>query len=45
MATAVTTERYGAGGIPWYAWTRLRMNRNFLGFWFMLPAAIFLLFS
>ena len=24
-------------------WTRLKSNRNFLGFWFMLPAAAFLL--
>ena len=28
---------------PWWAWSRLRYNRNFLGLWFMLPAAAFLL--
>ncbi len=26
-----------------YAWERLMMNRNWLGFWFMMPAAIFLI--
>ena len=25
------------------AWTRLKANRNWLGFWFMLPAAAFLI--
>ena len=27
---------------PWWSWTQLRNDRNFLGVWFMLPAAAFL---
>jgi multiple sugar transport system permease protein len=31
-----------AAALPWWTWTRLRHNRNWVGFWFMLPAAAFL---
>ena len=27
---------------PWWSWTQLRNDRNFLGVWFMLPASAFL---
>lgn len=42
MATETYPERYTAPSTPWWAWSRLRNNRNFLGFWFMLPAGAFL---
>jgi multiple sugar transport system permease protein len=29
--------------VPWWAWRRVKYDRNFLGLWFMLPAAAFLL--
>ncbi len=40
------TERLtdiGAGAASRWTWVRLRENRNWLGFWFMVPAAAFLL--
>ena len=40
------TERYtnsSAVSAPRWTWVRLRENRNWLGFWFMVPAAAFLL--
>ena len=36
-ATAITPPREPS------AWERLKVNRNWLGFWFMLPAMAFLL--
>lgn len=42
MATETYPDRYTAPSTPWWAWSRLRDNRNFLGFWFMLPAGAFL---
>jgi multiple sugar transport system permease protein len=33
----------GKGAVARSVWNRLNNNRNFLGFWFMLPAALFLL--
>ncbi len=44
MATQTETLRYASATIPWWSWGRLRHNRDYLGFWFMLPAAAFLLF-
>jgi multiple sugar transport system permease protein len=38
-ATLTRAERAAR---PGYAWDRLMTNRNWLGFWFMLPAAAFL---
>lgn len=43
MAVQAETARFQGGGVlPWWSWARLRNDRNFLGFWFMLPAAAFL---
>ena len=44
----MTTEterltKIGAGSAPVWTWVRLRDNNNWLGFWFMVPAAAFLL--
>jgi multiple sugar transport system permease protein len=36
-------NRAAASASPGFAWERLMMNRNWLGFWFMLPAAAFLI--
>ncbi len=44
MATDI--GRAGTNGIvsiAWWWWVRLRQNRGWLGFWFMVPAAVFLL--
>src|ERR1043165_4290242 len=38
---AINTTRTAPGGAT--AWGRLKTNRNWLGFWFMLPAAVFLI--
>jgi multiple sugar transport system permease protein len=43
VATVTRDERFAGGAISWWSWTRLKDNRNFLGLWFMLPAAAFLL--
>jgi multiple sugar transport system permease protein len=43
VATGTRDERFAGGAIPWWSWIRLQDDRNFLGFWFMLPAAAFLL--
>jgi multiple sugar transport system permease protein len=44
VAVRAETARFqGGGALPWWSWARLRNDRNFLGFWFMLPAAAFLL--
>lgn len=40
---AMTIERKGAERRPFSAWQRLSVNRNWLGFWFMLPAMTFLI--
>ena len=40
---ATTTERYAEAAASPLSWSRLRENRNWLGAWFMLPAAAFLL--
>jgi multiple sugar transport system permease protein len=37
---AINTTQTASGGAT--AWGRLKTNRNWLGFWFMLPAAAFL---
>jgi multiple sugar transport system permease protein len=39
----VATVMNGSGPAPVGTWMRLRNDRNFLGFWFMLPAAAFLI--
>ena len=33
---ATVSESYGGRDMPWWAWPRLRENRNFLGFWFLI---------
>jgi multiple sugar transport system permease protein len=44
MATAALGETYGKREIRDVTlWQRLKVNRNWLGFWFMLPAAGFLI--
>jgi multiple sugar transport system permease protein len=43
VATIAGRANYAAAGLPWWSWTRLKHNRNWVGFWFMLPAAAFLL--
>ena len=40
---ATIAERSEVTAPAAWHWTRVRNNRNFLGFWFMLPAAAFLL--
>ncbi len=40
---ATIAERSEVAAPAAWHWTRVRNNRNFLGFWFMLPAAAFLL--
>ncbi len=42
MATIARRDAYAAA-LPWWSWSRLKHNRNWVGFWFMLPAAAFLL--
>ena len=42
MATATEVLRYDRREAPWWAWTRLSRNRNWLGLWFMVPAGLFL---
>ena len=42
MATIARPGTYEAAP-PWWSWTRLKHNRNWVGFWFMLPAAAFLI--
>jgi multiple sugar transport system permease protein len=42
MATIARAGSYRAA-LPWWSWTRLKHNRNWVGFWFMLPAAAFLI--
>ena len=42
MATIARRDAYAAG-LPWWSWSRLKHNRNWVGFWFMLPAAAFLI--
>ncbi len=42
MTTASQPAAYARVQLPWWAWTRLKQSRNFLGLWFMLPAAAFL---
>jgi multiple sugar transport system permease protein len=32
-----------AAPLPWWSWTRLKHDRNWVGFWFMVPAAAFLI--
>jgi multiple sugar transport system permease protein len=39
----VSLNRATASRSPGFAWERLMMNRNWLGFWFMVPAAAFLI--
>ncbi len=39
----VSLNRAPGSQAPGFAWERLMMNRNWLGFWFMLPAAAFLI--
>ena len=39
----VSLNRTPASQAPGLAWERLKMNRNWLGFWFMVPAALFLI--
>jgi multiple sugar transport system permease protein len=36
------SEQIKAGSVDGTVWSRLRTNRDFIGFWFMLPAAAFL---
>ena len=42
MATIARRDAYAAA-LPWWSWSRLKHNRNWVGFWFMLPAAAFLI--
>jgi multiple sugar transport system permease protein len=42
VATIAQAGTYAAAP-PWWSWSRLKHNRNWVGFWFMLPAAAFLL--
>jgi multiple sugar transport system permease protein len=42
MATIARPGSYQAA-LPWWSWARLKHNRNWVGFWFMLPAAAFLI--
>jgi multiple sugar transport system permease protein len=42
VATIAQAGTYAAAP-PWWSWNRLKHNRNWVGFWFMLPAAAFLL--
>ncbi len=42
MATIARPGTYEAAP-PWWSWTRLKHNRNWVGFWFMVPAAAFLI--
>ncbi len=43
MATIARPGSRAAGALPWWTWSRLKHNRNWVGFWFMLPAAAFLI--
>jgi multiple sugar transport system permease protein len=43
VATVARSAQFTGRDIPWWSWMRLKNNRNWLGFWFMLPAAAFLL--
>ena len=45
MATIELPRRDGTApaAVPWWAWSRLQHDRNWLGLWFMVPAAAFLL--
>lgn len=43
MATIARRDAYAAAALPWWSWSRLKHNRNWIGFWFMLPAAAFLI--
>jgi multiple sugar transport system permease protein len=42
VATIAQAGTYAAAP-AWWSWSRLKHNRNWVGFWFMLPAAAFLL--
>jgi multiple sugar transport system permease protein len=42
MATIARPGSYQAV-LPWWSWTRLKHNRNWVGLWFMVPAAAFLI--
>jgi multiple sugar transport system permease protein len=42
VATIARRDTYAAA-LPWWSWARLKHNRNWVGFWFMLPAAAFLI--
>src|SRR4249919_3281213 len=43
MTAVVRTTVQGWGSRANTAWDRLKVNRNWLSFWFMLPAAAFLI--
>ncbi len=43
MATIAGRANHAAAAPPWWAWARLKHNRNWVGFWFMLPAGAFLI--
>lgn len=43
MTTVNQPAAYARVQVPWWAWARLKQSRNFLGVWFMLPAAAFLI--
>ncbi len=42
MATIAGRATYAAA-LPWWSWSRLKHNRTWVGFWFMLPAGAFLI--
>lgn len=42
MATETEVLRFEERQTPWWTWSQLSHNRNWLGLWFMLPAGLFL---